>query len=462
MVGLVLPDSILEILVVSIFPSILPTKSTWDNPLDSLAFLILAPIIFSKSDFSILDIFDKSNKILFLQDVNVIYDNSKQYKPNQKNMKNLITLLLFLSISFVGYSQNKYSTGYSDGYKQGYCYEDFNCIPPISPITPIPRINESSTSYRDGYNRGFEDGRNKKRENEPTTPRKRYETSSPKFLDNTMYQPNFELAKEALKIKQRQYEQKMLEWKMSESEREENFKNQLTIAIQNFNNKNYQTALNYCQSALSNGFHNAEVYYIMGLSKYELADYDYAIIYLQKAKDLKHPRAQRHLDILKEEEKNMKFQTNFPKFGIRAGYNKNDLKSSFVIGLWGQNSNIFGVKDFCWIPEFNYFKNEYIDYRYDNGTYDTDEISNIQMNLLLFKNRIVRRLDVVYGVGGTVGFTRVQDFVFSCDANGGLRGYITHKLFLDARVFKSVVTSGGENEIKNTSLNMQLALGFGF
>jgi len=216
-------------------------------------------------------------------------------------MKNLITLLLFLSISFAGYSQNKYSTGYSDGYKEGYCYEDFNCIPPIPPVTPIPRVNESTSSYRDGYNRGFEDGRNKKRENEqPKTDRKRYETSNPVFLGNTMYEPNYELMMKALEIKQSQYQQKMMEWEMSKLEREENFKNQLVVAIKHFNNKNYQTALNYCESALSNGFHNADVYYIMGLSKYELADYDYAIIYLQKAKNLKHPDAQKYLNRIEE------------------------------------------------------------------------------------------------------------------------------------------------------------------
>lgn len=376
--------------------------------------------------------------------------------------KSILILITLLSITVVT-AQSNFNRGYDVGYGKGYCYDQgIGCLKPITPIPPIPKIGENINSYTDGYNRGFTDGLEKRKsENQQSEKqnnnngRKRYETTDPNFVDDFIYQPDWDLVIKALKIKEEQYKRKLLEWEMSEPERKENFKNQFEIATQHFNNKNYSLALNYCKSALSNGFHNQDIYYIMGLSEYALEDYDYAIIYLKEAKKLGHPNAQKYLNLLKEDEKKMVFQTNFPKFGVRAGYSKSDLTSSFVVGLWGQNSNIFGVKNFCWIPEFNYSKNEYISYRYDNGTYDTDEISNIQMNLLLFKNRIVRRLDVVYGIGGTVGFTRAQDVIFSCDANGGLRGYITHKLFLDTRIIKSV----SNNDIP---LTFQVALGYGF
>lgn len=59
---------------------------------------------------------------------------------------------------------SQYDKGYDKGYKAGYCYNTPNCIEPISPIVPIPRMNESSDSYQDGYNRGFTDGKKKKKE----------------------------------------------------------------------------------------------------------------------------------------------------------------------------------------------------------------------------------------------------------------------------------------------------------
>jgi hypothetical protein len=57
---------------------------------------------------------------------------------------------------------SEYSKGWSDGYKEGWCYEtDYGCIHPIVPICPIRRIGEKG--YRDGYNRGFTQGVRDKR-----------------------------------------------------------------------------------------------------------------------------------------------------------------------------------------------------------------------------------------------------------------------------------------------------------
>ena len=78
-------------------------------------------------------------------------------------MKSLITttLLLFFCLSTLAQETN-FDKGYKDGYKEGYCYQEYGCIPPIPPIPPIPTINESSKSYKDGYNRGFLAGQSKK------------------------------------------------------------------------------------------------------------------------------------------------------------------------------------------------------------------------------------------------------------------------------------------------------------
>lgn len=51
----------------------------------------------------------------------------------------------------------QYNTGYKTGYQEGWCFKINGCYPPITPIPPVPRAWEST--YNDGYNRGFIDGR---------------------------------------------------------------------------------------------------------------------------------------------------------------------------------------------------------------------------------------------------------------------------------------------------------------
>lgn len=73
-------------------------------------------------------------------------------------MKRAITTLTLLLIIVVAFAQSNYDRGFKNGYKEGYCYNDFACIAPIAPITPIPNIGESNDNYQDGYNRGFKIG----------------------------------------------------------------------------------------------------------------------------------------------------------------------------------------------------------------------------------------------------------------------------------------------------------------
>lgn len=98
----------------------------------------------------------------------------------------IILILIFGQICF---AQTKYTNGFNNGYKKGYCHDKgIGCIDPIPPIAPIPKIGESSESYTDGYNRGFEMGLNaQKSSNSSSTTnsvnRTRYQTSKPKFVD---------------------------------------------------------------------------------------------------------------------------------------------------------------------------------------------------------------------------------------------------------------------------------------
>ena len=63
----------------------------------------------------------------------------------------LLSLPLFL------FSQTDFNKGYEKGYKEGYCHEDLGCLPPNVGLPPIP--NYGYNSYKDGYNRGFSDGK---------------------------------------------------------------------------------------------------------------------------------------------------------------------------------------------------------------------------------------------------------------------------------------------------------------
>lgn len=78
---------------------------------------------------------------------------------------------MILGVSLSVYSQSPFSKGYEKGYKEGYCYgKTIGCISPISPVSPMTKMNESPYSYKDGYNRGFLDGKKKSIKNTNTSP----------------------------------------------------------------------------------------------------------------------------------------------------------------------------------------------------------------------------------------------------------------------------------------------------
>lgn len=101
-------------------------------------------------------------------------------------MKKIITIIVLFTVNLI-LAQSNFDRGFSDGYKKGYCQDQGNCIEPIPPIAPIPNVYESSSSYQDGYNRGFQQGLNNKKSYNSTQNRTRYQTSEPKFVDNIMY-----------------------------------------------------------------------------------------------------------------------------------------------------------------------------------------------------------------------------------------------------------------------------------
>ena len=75
-------------------------------------------------------------------------------------MKKLLLVLLYTLplIIFTSMQKSNYCEGWFAGYPQGYCYDEpYNCIPPPTPICPIPDIGRNT--YEDGYQDGFMKGK---------------------------------------------------------------------------------------------------------------------------------------------------------------------------------------------------------------------------------------------------------------------------------------------------------------
>lgn len=68
-------------------------------------------------------------------------------------------LLIIFSLCFITGGYDKQNTassfceGFKQGYKDGYCYRIVNCLEPMTPMCPMPKMGE--TTYKHGYNRGF-------------------------------------------------------------------------------------------------------------------------------------------------------------------------------------------------------------------------------------------------------------------------------------------------------------------
>jgi len=76
---------------------------------------------------------------------------------------NIIIILLILFTSSI-FAQSNFDKGFEVGYKKGFCQDQgIGCMEPITPIPPVPGVDENYNSYSDGYNRGFTMGLKKRK-----------------------------------------------------------------------------------------------------------------------------------------------------------------------------------------------------------------------------------------------------------------------------------------------------------
>ena len=64
-----------------------------------------------------------------------------------------------LNITSIYNNESDFNEGWEEGFCEGWKDEKGNyAICPITPLPPLPKIDESRNSWRDGYNRGFKYG----------------------------------------------------------------------------------------------------------------------------------------------------------------------------------------------------------------------------------------------------------------------------------------------------------------
>jgi hypothetical protein len=73
-------------------------------------------------------------------------------------MKKVFAAIAVLIAATIILSSDGFCEGWEAGYKAGYCYQEYNCLAPLVPLCPLPRLGEEN--YQGGYNRGFLAGLN--------------------------------------------------------------------------------------------------------------------------------------------------------------------------------------------------------------------------------------------------------------------------------------------------------------
>jgi len=172
-------------------------------------------------------------------------------------MKKQITTLILFFFALVAFGQSDYDRGFKNGYKEGYCYNDFGCIAPIPPITPIPLIGESYDNYQDGYNRGFKRGlEDKQAAKKPNSGgyQSGQGTNTQQQYQNTYVAPDYSLLLKALEMRQAQYE------------RNEQLKKEKAIGLMN-QVKSYYNSLNSYPEKISNGWHK-----VISMNNYDFCE----------------------------------------------------------------------------------------------------------------------------------------------------------------------------------------------
>tara|TARA_R110001606_G_scaffold395892_1_gene569040 strand:+ start:877 stop:1968 length:1092 start_codon:yes stop_codon:yes gene_type:complete len=360
-------------------------------------------------------------------------------------MKKILATLIVLLIVNTGYAQSKYNEGFNNGYKNGYCQDQsIGCIPPISPIAPIPKIGENLDSYKDGYNRGFKMGleaRITKKEKESSNSRKTYKTSKPEFIDYVS-KPNFDLL---LKIAQIEAETEPLRRKV--------YKEVYKIIVDAFNNGDYNKVIKLGINTIEfTKFYSDELYYFLGVSYYMTEKKLIAESYLRKASNLGNFKSEIMLGIIKKERGKI-------KISLTAGYEKtfdseeNNFYGGIILDTPLAYSKKWGI-----LGEFLYSNNGPVILSRTNLS---ENLSSFYVNLSGYK-KVSDKVKILGGLYSSFNFEREStNFGFVT----GLKLDISNRIYIQGKFLKKfyegyAFLDGNEIEINYPNNTVQIGIGF--
>ncbi len=171
-----------------------------------------------------------------------------------------IFILTFLLIGMTSLAQSDYYKGFQSGYKEGYCYNEYGCIPPIPPISPIPQIGENSNNYQDGYNRGFKNGLEDKKNKENNQTRQN-QTGQSQVYTSSYNSSDYEVLLKAMEMKQAQ-----MEMYQAQNERNTNIKKEKALATMN-QIKSYYNSLTQYPTQINDGWHK-----VISMNNYDFCE----------------------------------------------------------------------------------------------------------------------------------------------------------------------------------------------
>ena len=243
------------------------------------------------------------------------------------------SLIIFLFFNALIYSQTKFSQGFKDGYEKGYCQDSgMSCIPPISPISPLPQVGESLDSYQDGYNRGFKMGMSAQSDKENNKSRRTFETAPTQFVEDFIYNPY----KDADLMKLKMQNNKL---KAEIYAKEQQYKNLLYSDYEEITEDKFNNLLNAYDDAIKGNYLQELPYFMKGYILYKKGDILNSYNYISKAQSISpNEHTIKYGNILHNEVnnilKNLMSKSDFTnvKYFTENFWYENDL-SNYYLGL---------------------------------------------------------------------------------------------------------------------------------
>lgn len=176
-----------------------------------------------------------------------------------KEKSKIFLLFFFIILHQLSSGQaTNFEKGYQDGLKNGYCYnvKGVFCTYPITFLFPMPQLNESSESYQDGYNRGFQIGLDFQRidKNNPNIGYyERLSQTLPNYISNKYVEPIDLNLLATVNLRKQKLFYSRAEWIQQQIYRLEDLSTSILSYLSPSQNQSIQNSINDYAKVLSSG-----------------------------------------------------------------------------------------------------------------------------------------------------------------------------------------------------------------